>query len=333
MLRGPGVRGTPAHAGSLSPWERLAFALAFALMAAFVVIVTVSAARSHEHSSRQPGPGVSRRSRSVSGDTAPGLPGAHGKDGGRPPAAAGEPAAAAADRRLAAVLAPVLRHRPGYIAVGVIDRTTGATAVYHGGRRFHTASIVKADILASLLLQHQRAGAAPDAGELGLAGQMIESSDDDAASDLWDDVGRAGGVAAANAVLGLRHTTPGSRGYWGLTSTTVADQLALLTDLTSAGSPLSAASRAYELGLMRHVQAGQAWGVAAAAAAGTVPAVKNGWLPDPVLWVINSIGVIRSNGQEVLVAVLSSHQPTEAAGIAQAQAAARAAVEMITARS
>ncbi len=223
MPRGPGVRGAPAHAGSLSPWERLAFALAFALMAAFVVIVTVSAARSREHSSRPPGPAVSRRPRPVSGDTAPGFPGARRKDGGRP-AAARQRAAAASDRRLAAVLAPVL-HRSGHIAVGVINHTTGATAVYHGGHRFHTASIVKADILAILLLQHQQAGAAPDTGELGLAGQMIESSDDDAASDLWDDVGRGGGVAAANTVLGLRHMTPGPGGYWGLTSSTAADQL------------------------------------------------------------------------------------------------------------
>src|ERR1700735_2013625 len=53
MLRGPGVRGTPAHAGSLSPWERLVFALAFALMAAFVGIGTGSAARLHEDRSRE----------------------------------------------------------------------------------------------------------------------------------------------------------------------------------------------------------------------------------------------------------------------------------------
>jgi hypothetical protein len=53
-----------------------------------------------------------------------------------------------------------------------------------------------------------------------------------------------------------------------------------------------------------------------------------------VLWVINSIGVIRCNGQQVLVAVLSDDQPTESAGIAQDQAAAKAAVTaIITGRS
>jgi hypothetical protein len=48
--------------------------------------------------------------------------------------------------------------------------------------------------------------------------------------------------------------------YWGLTSTTVDDQLRLLADLTSRNSPLSAQSRFYELGLMRHVAADQGWG-------------------------------------------------------------------------
>lgn len=328
------MRRAPAHAGSLSPWERLAFALAFALMAAFVVVVTVSAARAHEHSSRPAASAAGSRSDPVSSGVAPALQAGHGKASGSPPRsdAGGQPSVkVASDRQLATALAPVLLHHTGHIAVGVIDRTTGATAVYDGRHRFHTASIVKVDILASLLLQHQRAGTALDAGEAALAVQMIEDSDDDAASSLWNDVGGGGGVAEANELLGLSHTTPGPGGYWGLTSTTVPDQLSLLSELTSPASPLSATSRSYELDLMRHVTPDQAWGVTAAATTGSSPAVKNGWLPDPVLWVINSIGVIRSHGQEVLVAVLSNDQPTESAGITQDQAAAVAAVDAITA--
>jgi hypothetical protein len=329
------VRAAPAHAGSLSPWERLAFALAFALMAAFVVIVTVVAARAHERGPRPAPSAAGGRSHSAAGGTGPGAAAAHGSGSGPASPDGVQPTfVAASDQQLAAALAPVLVDHTGHIAVGVIDRTTGAAAVYDGRQRFHTASIVKADILASLLLQDQRTGTSPDGDDRALAGQMIEDSDDDAASDLWDEVGEGTGVAEANKVLGLRDTTPGTSGYWGLTSTTVPDQLRLLTDLTSASSPLSAASRSYELGLMRHVQADQAWGVTAAAAAGTSPAVKNGWLPDPVLWVINSIGVIRCNGQQVLVAVLSDDQPTESAGIAQDQEAAKAAVTaIITGRS
>jgi len=51
-----------------------------------------------------------------------------------------------------------LKRRTGRLAVGVIDRTTAVRAVYDRGHRFRTASIVKVDILATLLLQHQAAG-------------------------------------------------------------------------------------------------------------------------------------------------------------------------------
>jgi len=81
------------------------------------------------------------------------------------------------------------------------------------------------------------------------------------------------------------------------------------------------------------VEPGENWGMTAAADPGSGPAVKNGWLPDGSesgLWVINSIGVLRHDGQRLLVAVLSSGQPTEAVGISQVQAAARAAAASVT---
>ncbi len=197
---------------------------------------------------------------------------------------------------------------------------------------FHTASIVKADILATLLLQVQRRHAGLSLAEQELATAMIEESDNGAASALWDTIGAAPGLAAANRSLGLRRTEPGPGGLWGVTATTVTDQLALLAALTSAQSPLTAASRHYELSLMRSVEPGENWGVTATADPGSGPAVKNGWLPDgpPGLWVINSIGVLRHDGQRLLVAALSSGQPTEAVGISQVRAAATAAAVSVT---
>jgi hypothetical protein len=233
---------------------------------------------------------------------------------------------------LTAALAPVLRSQTGSLAVGVIDLSTGVTASYHPHELFHTASIVKADILATLLLQRQRQHARLSPAEQDLAIAMTEASDNDAASALWETIGGAPGLAAADRVLGLPRTEPGPAGLCGLTATTVTDQLALLAALTSAHSPLTAAGRHYELSLMRSVAPGQNWGVTAAADAGSGPAVKNGWLPDgpPALWVINSIGVLRHDGQRLLVAVLSSGQPAETAGISQVQAAARAAAASVT---
>ena len=135
--------------------------------------------------------------------------------------------------------------------------------------------------------------------------------------------GRRARMEAGNAALGLRDTWPHPGGSRGLATTSAADQLRLLADLASPRSPLSAPARSYELSLMRHVEPSQRWGVAAAADPGTRPAVKDGWLPvgPQGTWIINSIGVIRHGGQQLLIAVLSSGQPSESSGIRQVQAA------------
>jgi hypothetical protein len=317
-------RRSPAHAGRLRPWERLAIGLVLMLIAAIVVALSISDV--HTHST---GPRVNQKTTPAVERFA--LGSGWGSTVLAVPGSIAIPSAPQENERLTAALAPVRRHRTGTFAAGVIDTATGAVAVYHGGRLFHTASIVKVDILAALLLQHQRAGTPLSKQQRMLAAEMIENSDDAAATDLWDAIGRADGLRTANRKLGLRHTTPGQGVYWGLTSTTVDDQLRLLADLTSLNSPLWARSRSYELGLMRHVAAGQAWGVTVAATPGTWSAVKNGWLPDGsyTTWVINSIGVVHDDGHEILVVVLSKDQPSESAGIAQAEAAARAVVAAI----
>ncbi|MDR3031520.1 MAG: class A beta-lactamase-related serine hydrolase, partial [Kitasatospora sp.] len=237
-----------------------------------------------------------------------------------PPPRRRPPGAGTLDAQLAAALSAVLHRHQGVLAVAVCDPVDGLTAAYHPHRRFDTASIVKADILAVLLIQHAQAKAPLSAGERELATQMIEDSDNDAATALWDAVGGTMGMEAGNAALGLHGIVPGAGGYWGLTTTTVSSELGLLSDLTSARSPLPAAARRYELNLMRHVEPAQAWGITAAASTHTRPAVKNGWLPvGPAgQWVINSIGVIHRDGQRLNIAVLSSGQPSEAAGIRQA---------------
>jgi hypothetical protein len=320
------VRHGPAHAGKLPAWERLVFAVVFAMMVAFVVVVTVAVARSGP-------PQASGRVRPPAGAATGG-----GSQTGRvQPAEAKGPdpadsdSRARLDRKLTHALRTVIAADPGHLAVGVIDTASGAEAVYGAHRAFHTASIVKADILATLLLQNQQAGTPVSDQEAAQAVPMIENSDDDAATDLWQQIGTGDALAAANVQLGLSHTVPGPTGYWGLTRTTVVDQLRLLTDLTARKSPLTTASKDYELGLMENVQQGQQWGVSAAATPGTSYAVKDGWLPDPSLWVINSIGVVLHDGHQLLIAVLSNDQPTEAAGIATVSAAAAAAARMITA--
>jgi hypothetical protein len=318
----------PAHAGKLRGWERLAFALIFVLMAGFVTAATVLAMRAG-HTSAQGRSGLvgaSTTELTVGTGHAQHAVGAGSADARGQHASSG----AVMDSRLAAALRPVIARHRGHIAVGVIDASTGAEALYDSRRSFHTASIVKADILAALLLRVQQAGTNLTDQQAGLAVPMIEDSDDQAATDLWQTVGGGEEITSANARLGLSHTVAGPPGYWGLTRTTVTDQLRLLTDLTSATSPLTAASRDYELGLMEDVTPSQQWGVSAAASPGTAFAIKDGWLPDPDLWVINSIGIVTRDGHRLLMVVLSNDQPSEAAGIAADSAAALAAARVMT---
>jgi Beta-lactamase enzyme family len=244
----------------------------------------------------------------------------------RPPRCTAQPT-------LAEAFAPILRQATGRAAVGVADTVTGLTATYGGRTAFDTASIVKVEILAALLLNDDRDGIALDPDGQSLASQMIEVSDNDAASTLWDVIGGPAGVVAADRELGLRHTEPDPGGYWGLTATTVTDQLRLLADLTTSSSPLRAGSRHYELSLLRHVDPGQEWGVSAAADPGTRPAVKDGWLPvgPEGWWTVNSIGVISHSRHKLLIAVLCDGQPSFGAGMAEVEGLARAAAAAVTA--
>jgi hypothetical protein len=160
---------------------------------------------------------------------------------------------------------------------------------------------------------------------------MIENSDDDSASDLYDEVNGAEGIDDANRVFGLQQTTVGTEGYWGLTTTTADDQIRLLRQVFTRPSMLSSASQDYIKDLMSQVEADQQWGVPAAADPDTQFMVKNGWLPNPTLWEINSIGEIVRDHQRMLVAVLSDDNASESSGIAVVEAVAKATAESMAA--
>ncbi len=214
------------------------------------------------------------------------------------------------------------------VSVAALDVGSGETFSYGDGGVFVTASVVKLDILAALLLRAQDAGRELDRGERSYAAAMIVRSDNDAASALWGGIGRAGGLDAANARLGLARTTGGDGPLWGLTRTTAVDRLTLLRQVFGAGSVLGGASRAYVRDLMGRVVPEQAWGVPSVADDGTGWGVKNGWLPRAAtgLWVVNSVGRVTAGGRAYLVAALSDGNATKERGVARVEEAVRAAV-------
>ncbi|MFE6750943.1 serine hydrolase [Kitasatospora purpeofusca] len=244
------------------------------------------------------------------------------------PAAAPATSAGAA----AAALHSAVDRAEGAVSVAVTDLGTGQSLSYGGpGHGFATASIVKLDILAALLLRTQDVGSTPTAAQRDLATTMIENSDNDSATGLWDEIGGDPGLDAANARFGLTATEAGQDGYWGLTSTTADDQLRLLRQVFTDDSLLSATSRSYIRELLDQVEDDQRWGVGAAASNGGFE-VKNGWLPrdSDGLWVINSIGRVERDGHELLIAVVSDGNPTDTDGVDLVESVARAAAEAVT---
>lgn len=232
------------------------------------------------------------------------------------------------DALLADAVEAVSAENTAEVSVAVLDLDSGDRATYGDGA-FDTASIVKVDILATLLLRHQDAGTRLTAQEKAYATAMIENSDNASATALWRIIGRAEGLDAANERFGLVGTEGGDGELWGLTQTTAADQLTLLQQVFGDDSELSEASRSYARGLMRRIAVGQQWGVSAAAD-GSAWALKNGWLPRSTtgLWDINSVGRVTVDGDDYLVAVLSKGNSTQAKGISLVEAAARAAVSV-----
>ena len=224
--------------------------------------------------------------------------------------------------RLSADIQGALLGRDDDHAVAVYDTVTGVSCYADSDTHFSSASIVKAIILAALLRWHQQTGTPLSSWENDEATLMITQSDNDAATDLWDEVG----MRSLQHFLDLAkmdQTRLGEDGYWGLTQVTAHDEMLLLELLTRPNSVLTAASRAYQLGLMARVISSQRWGTPAGAPSGVTVHVKNGWLPDSSGWHVNSIGAFTGKDRNYLIAVLTDENPSEQEGIDTIEAVAR----------
>jgi Beta-lactamase enzyme family len=228
---------------------------------------------------------------------------------------------------LAAAAASYISTRAGTVLAAVHDIRTGQTWYLGHGQPQAEASVVKLDILETLLSQQgESTPAGLSASDQALAQEMIEDSDNDAATSLWDAVGGAVGIRNFNASADLTATSPSPcvvcAGFpwpgWGLTTTIPADQIALLRELVEPSRLLTTAERRYALSLMENVTPSQRWGVSGGVPAEVTVALKNGWLPLNAAdtdWQINSVGWIWGRGRDYLMAVLSTGNPDEQYGI------------------
>ncbi len=186
---------------------------------------------------------------------------------------------------------PYQKEMAGYLAgrsgnVAVAWRKSGSSTIhsYYKGRATNvTASIVKVQIMATVMSQAQQKGRGLTAWEKSQMVPMIRVSDNDSATNLWRHVGGAPAVQAVNDRMGLRSTVNNSA--WGLTVTSAPDNVVLVDHFARKNPVLNDSMRAYGLSLMRGATT---WGVNQGP--GTDIAVKNGWLPRTDGWHVNSIG-------------------------------------------
>jgi Beta-lactamase enzyme family len=241
-------------------------------------------------------------------------------------ARSGQVAAANHADPLSGAAASYVAARSGAVLAAVYDVRTGQSWRLGGGPAQAEASVVKLDILETLLARQD--GTALSPGDQSLAQSMIEDSDNDAATSLWYEAGGATGIGAYNGRAGLTRTIPSQcvacAGFpwpgWGLTTTVPYDQLSLLKQLIAPGPRplLSDAERSYALSLMENVASDQHWGVSGGVPAGVTVALKNGWVPlngANTDWQVNSVGWVSGDGRDYLIAVLATGNPTEQYGI------------------
>jgi Beta-lactamase enzyme family len=215
--------------------------------------------------------------------------------------------------RMISAIAAYVAGRDDNVTVAVQDLTTGQIYQFRPGVVENTASTLKVDILATLLVEAQAAGRPLTSEEQSLAVPMIEDSLDSAADTLWSQLGPAA-IGAFEREAGMTSTVPATDGVWGTTTTTALDRLAMIRTLVEPNSLLTDASRAYVLDLMENITPSQDWGATGGVPPGVTVALKNGFA---VIngWQINTTGWVDGAGRDYLIAVLTNGNASEQYGI------------------
>lgn len=202
--------------------------------------------------------------------------------------------------------------RSDTVSVGVFDAYSGKTYTYNSSQIYKTASIVKMSMLADVLYHR-----IPLTNyEKSLLSRMIEHSDNNAASSIWQQLGSDQYVQSFFRTAGLTNTTAGKGGWWGYTTTNAFDQLTMMKYFAYPNKLLTDTQRAYGLNLMRNVELDQRWGTGYGLPSGVSIALKNGWSNASANnWRINSVGYVNGQGKNYVLVVLTINNRTESYGI------------------
>lgn len=214
-------------------------------------------------------------------------------------------------------------HPNARFTAAVHDHRTGCTYHLHPELALTTASVIKAQVLAGVLLQAQDGGRSLTGDEVAKIELMMHYSHNrPPTSELYVQVGGAAGMEGIDARFGIVGTSHTS--LYGATVSTAEDRTRLVEQLLIGGGPLGPASVAVAWEWMRTVSAAQSWGASAALPDGHSVALKNGFYPMSGRgWRVGTTGVVEDPDEgRYALTVMTDGNPTEAAGIALVEAIA-----------
>jgi hypothetical protein len=195
------------------------------------------------------------------------------------------------------------RTRQGRVSFALVD-DQGHMHRYHGSRRYHSASVVKAMLLVAYLRRPGVRDRPLGGASRALLDPMITHSDNIAATKVRNIVGNPG-LAALARRAGMRHFATARS--WGDSLITPADQARFFFRIDRY---VPARHRDYALGLLSHVVGWQRWGIPPARPPGWTIHFKGGWRRDAGRRLVNQVALLRHVDRRVAVAILTDQDPS-----------------------
>lgn len=198
--------------------------------------------------------------------------------------------------------------RHAHVALALVDRESGEQVGFHENEPILTASVAKLFVAAQLAYLEASGERYFSSDDDELLSTMLSSSDDFAASALWDDLKDTDIIGSVANRYGLVDTQDPPDGLWWNTQTTAADLATfydqLLTDRDDLGT-------AWTNRILNHLHSwtdvatdgyDQRFGLPAVFNSDDLVAVKQGWMCCiDAQWIHLSTGVVGPNGRYILV--------------------------------
>lgn len=207
-------------------------------------------------------------------------------------------------------------HPGARFTAAVNDHRTGCRYRLNAGLQLTTASVIKAQILAGVLLAAQDAGRPINPAEAADIELMMHYSHNrPPTSRLYVQVGGAAGMEALDERFGIGGTS--HTATYGATLSTAEDRTLLVEQLLIGGGPLDEDAVEEAWRWMSAVSAAQSWGVTAGLPQRYEAALKNGFYPSSrARWRLGTTGVVRDPfGGRYAMTVMTDNNTDESSGI------------------